>query len=306
VSTILIEALCATQVAVCLCDETDAIRFVNDAFRNAFFPDLTPELRVDFMSAIASGIASRRGINLESMSLDEFLPLMRDRRRTGPERYEFAVDLWDGSWWWVSDRRLESGWLLVVASDISSVKETEFKLRDEHATAIKAAETDFLTGLPNRRSGMKQLDAALEELRSNRLPLSIAILDIDHFKAINDAYGHEAGDDVLVHFARAIRHHLTARDFACRLGGEEFLIIMPEVTASRAASRVQRLLRALPSGPVAKDGAELQIQFSAGVTVADHHDDLKSVLARADAALYDAKAHGRGRVEISRAPRRAA
>ena len=236
------------------------------------------------------------------MPLDEFIPRVRERRRTGPERYDFTVDLRDGSWWWVNDRRMSNGWTLVVATDISSIKYEEFRLRDAHASALKASETDFLTGLPNRRSGVAQAEAELNEFRANRLPLTIAVLDIDRFKRINDTYGHEAGDMVLVRFAQAVRSGVNSRDHVSRLGGEEFLVTMPDTTAPRAALRIQRLLHKLGPIECGPEHQPVQISFSAGLATAHHSEELSSLMARADSALYSAKNQGRSRVAISPSP----
>ena len=295
----LTQALAATHAGICLCDEQDNIRYVNPAFSTAFFLEAPRQPR-NFVEALAEAIARGKGIRLESRSLPEFIERTKRRRRTGNERYDFAVDLVDGTWWWINDRRLSNGWMLAVATDISSVKQEEFRLRNEHASAVTASQTDFLTGLANRRHGMELAQIALEEHRANRLPLSIAILDIDHFKRVNDVYGHHVGDEALVAFARALRHGLKAHDQVSRLGGEEFMVVMPETSASRAAGRLQKLMRNMPPVEQGFGSQPLRIWFSAGLAEVHHKEDLKSILARADAALYTAKVQGRRRVEVSR------
>ena len=258
-----------------------------------------PAEPIDFVDAIASAIASGRGIRLESMSLESFVPRVRERRRIGPSSFNFSVDLSDGRWWWVNDHRLSNGWLLVIATDITTLKSEEHRLKHAHAQALIAAETDFLTGLPNRRSGIEQAELALVDFRANRLPLTLAILDIDHFKQINDAHGHQAGDDVLVHFARNVSLQLRARDRVSRLGGEEFLVVMPDMTPTRAKHAFERIISELVP---AKSGCgrEISYGFSVGLAPAHHSEALPQILARADRALYAAKAGGRGRVEIGR------
>lgn len=297
-SDVLIKALARTHVGICLCDERDDIRYVNDAFRAAFFPDL-PSTGINFVEAIAAAIAAGKGIKLDSMALDPFVLRVKERRKNAGPRYDFTVDLTDGSWWFVNDRKLDNGWMLVVATEISTIKQEELALRSAHETALKASHTDFLTGLPNRRSGIEQARIALEEFRSNRLPLTVAVVDIDHFKSINDRYGHDVGDAVLVHFAETLRSRLGPRDQISRLGGEEFLVVMPETSPSRGQARLQRLLRSLRAADPGQGKPSVPFSFSAGLTSAEHSEDLQSLLARADTALYSAKEHGRARVEVS-------
>jgi diguanylate cyclase (GGDEF)-like protein len=289
------------QAGICLCDENDIVRCVNPAYRNAFFPDL-PDTPTEFVVALAEAIAAGRGIKLESMPLDVFVPRVRKRRRTGDERYNFSVDMTDGKWWWVNDYRLPNGYTLVVATDISGLKNEEFRLREAHAAAVKAAETDFLTGIPNRRSGMAHAEAALEEFRANRLKLTVAVVDIDHFKAINDTYGHVLGDEVLLHFTRALTARLGVQDHVCRLGGEEFLLVMPDTPAGRAAARLEQFMAELEPLKVGPGHPDIVYSFSAGLASAQLGEDLRSLLGRADLALYEAKANGRRQIRINRDP----
>ncbi|WP_442579658.1 GGDEF domain-containing protein [Mesorhizobium sp. ASY16-5R] len=293
-------ALGAGQAGVCLCDENDDIRYVNETFRNTFFPDLR-ELPVNFVDAMAEAIASGRGIRLQSMTLDVFVPRIKQRRRIGAPRFNFSVDIVDGSWWWVNDCRLDNGWVLAVATDITTLKNEESRLRDAHADALHAAETDVLTGLPNRRSGMATADAALNEFRANRLPLTFAIIDLDHFKFINDTYGHVIGDEVLVHFAKALVGNMGSRAKVSRLGGEEFLVVMPETSPSRAAQFLDLFMRSLRPYEETPAHPAVHYSFSAGVASASPGDDLKSLFSRADLALYAAKKNGRGQIHIDRA-----
>ena len=139
------------HAAVCLCDADDQVRYVNPAFRTAFFGNAT-ETPFDFTEGLANAIAAGVGIKLESMSVAEFVPRVRARRRTGPVRYDFTLDLVDGTWWWVNDHRLPNGWMLVVATEISPLKQEEFRLREAHSAAVKENQIDALTGTRSRNT----------------------------------------------------------------------------------------------------------------------------------------------------------
>jgi two-component system cell cycle response regulator len=149
---------------------------------------------------------------------------------------------------------------------------------------------DPLTGLSNRRFILTQLAGAVSGARRHHRPLTIAIVDIDHFKSVNDRHGHAAGDRVLAAVAGCLREHLRAEDQLGRLGGEEFLMLLPD-TASAAARAVAEKLRT----EVAAAPAPAAVTVSAGVATWAQ-DTPEALLRRADAALYRAKEGGRDRV----------
>ncbi|MGF7159102.1 diguanylate cyclase (GGDEF)-like protein [Rhodoligotrophos appendicifer] len=298
-TSMLLQSLDTGHVGLCLCDELDLIRYANPAFCGAFFPHYAGD-RIPFIDAIAAAIDGKTGIRLENFTLPEFVARVARRRKGSGRRFDFAVDMIDGSWWWVNDFKLSNGWLLAVASEISTIKNEEFLLRSAHDTAVQASRTDYLTGLANRRYGFERAELALIEFRENRLPLSIALVDIDHFKQVNDTYGHDIGDKVLVHCAEIFRSWLGPQDQVSRIGGEEFLLVMPGISASRAERGIGDFLRSTPPLPLGPGKEPLPFTLSAGVATAHDSDTLSDLLHRADVALYAAKAKGRHRVELVR------
>lgn len=185
-----------------------------------------------------------------------------------------------------------------VRTQIRKKRYTE-RLRDNVQLSIEAAITDALTGLHNRRYMETHLAALVDQAAARGKPLSVLVLDIDFFKAINDTYGHDAGDDVLREFAIRIRKSIRGIDLACRYGGEEFVIVMPETDMAVAATVAERLRRRIATEPFPIDRGHRQIDVTisiglAGLESAD--DTAASVLKRADQALYRAKRDGRNRV----------
>ena len=170
---------------------------------------------------------------------------------------------------------------------------------------MRLATEDNLTGIPNRGRTIELATAALEAAVAHSRALTVAIIDLDHFKAINDRCGHAAGDHVLREFARVGRGALRATDVLGRWGGEEFLLILPDTTLDAALATVERLrvlalAIQLPAADADKE-APLRITFSAGLaTTADGARSLDEIIARADAALYEAKNEGRDLVRIDR------
>jgi diguanylate cyclase (GGDEF)-like protein len=160
---------------------------------------------------------------------------------------------------------------------------------------------DPLTGLHNRRHLMEAGAALLSLLRRRSEPLALVLIDLDHFKRVNDVHGHEAGDAVLTGFAELTRHETRAEDLACRYGGEEFVLLLPGAQAAQAASRMGSLLQKFQALRFSgNEGAAFGCSFSAGVAVSlGQEEALQALLARADAALYEAKQAGRGRVQMA-------
>jgi diguanylate cyclase (GGDEF)-like protein len=151
------------------------------------------------------------------------------------------------------------------------------------------ARRDELTGLPNRRAWNDELPRALELARRDGRPVSVAILDLDHFKAFNDSYGHPAGDRLLKSAAAAWHGELRKVDILARYGGEEFVVLLPDAGLDESRQVLVRALAATPLGQT----------FSAGVVVWDGAETSDELIARADAALYEAKAAGRNRISVS-------
>src|SRR5436309_10327299 len=172
-------------------------------------------------------------------------------------------------------------------------------LRDNVQNSIEMAITDALTGLHNRRYMESHLSTLVEQASSRGKPLALMILDIDFFKSINDTYGHDAGDDVLREFAVRVRKSIRGIDLACRYGGEEFVIVMPETDLPVAGMVAERLRRSIANEPFAvhKGDKRLDVTVSIGLSTLEHKGEpLSDVLKRADTALYRAKNDGRNRV----------
>jgi two-component system, cell cycle response regulator len=171
-------------------------------------------------------------------------------------------------------------------------------LRNRIEESVEMAITDGLTGLFNRRYMETHLETLVTQSRQTGRPLSLLIADIDHFKKVNDTHGHDAGDAVLREFAVRFRRNTRGIDLACRLGGEEFVIIMPETELRRAFQIGERLRAAIAAETFRlTDGTGLRITASVGVATVDFENDTPTLLyKRADTALYAAKREGRNRV----------
>jgi diguanylate cyclase (GGDEF)-like protein len=171
------------------------------------------------------------------------------------------------------------------------------KQRDD-AQMQRLATTDFLTGLANRRAFFEQAESArLLATRLNK-PIALMMLDIDHFKQLNDRFGHASGDEALVLFADTARGALRDHDIMGRLGGEEFALALPGTDLDGALQAAERLRIAVNQAPLITSGSGYMMTVSVGVVLVEPGEALTAALARADHALYAAKAGGRNRVEV--------
>ncbi|GLK80805.1 PleD family two-component system response regulator [Methylopila turkensis] len=172
------------------------------------------------------------------------------------------------------------------------------RLRSNVQASMELAITDGLTGLHNRRYLEMHLQSLLDQATARNRPLSALMVDIDHFKAVNDTHGHDVGDEVLREVARRLKASVRGIDLACRLGGEEFVVVMPETDAAVARLVAERIRSRLASEPVAsRVAAPLAVTASIGVaTFHPEADDAAALIKRADVALYRAKREGRNRV----------
>lgn len=173
------------------------------------------------------------------------------------------------------------------------------RLKEGQAKLEQLATTDPLTGLANRKQIMTSLEAHLEQHQRYGSDVSILMIDIDHFKRINDTHGHQAGDAVLVQMARIFRETLRSLDTAGRYGGEEFLILLGQIDAEHAKQTAERIRSSVARHVFIIGDVSLQVTVSVGVSgLKAESNSCSDIIGRADRALYAAKAGGRNRVEV--------
>ena len=289
----------ATDVLIALYDAYDRLRYANDAFRATFALD--PEEAPLWPDMMRRNRARGLGTVIRVDDFDTWITSAQSRRGKAPFR-AYETDLVDGRWLWMTETVNRDGWMLCIASDITHLRVEERNLRQDRDLAMRASQTDELTGISNRRYIMGKLEEMVignrpEQPRDGCL----CILDIDFFKGINDLYGHQVGDDVLLDFARRVQPIVRRRDCFGRVGGEEFMLLLPDTTREEAEAIIERIMgvvrasRPLPGAPL------FRYTCSAGVAVMVAGDCAKTLYSRADAALYDAKQSGRDRIIVAAA-----
>lgn len=169
------------------------------------------------------------------------------------------------------------------------------KLDDKAKKYQEEAYTDRLTGIRNRRYFDEIFESMAADVLAGRLDLSLVILDIDHFKSVNDTHGHAAGDEVIAAVGSFLKRDLRGKEKACRIGGEEFAILLPGVSAREARGPVERLRKLVSSQTFEAEGKEFSVTMSAGIAQMQADESHRAFFKRTDALLYQAKQTGRDR-----------
>jgi len=292
VSTRLASVARQAGAGVALFDPQDRLRFANAWYQQTFGADPVQTPTWDDIMRRCHRL--RQGVLIETDDIEAWLAEVKQRYRGRPVR-SFASDLVDGRWIWVTESLQPDGWLLTLLVDVSPLKASETSAQRARDEAVRLSLRDPLTDLFNRRHLFDRLHSLLDDAHAMRWPLTVAMLDIDHFKHINDTRGHATGDAVLRHFASALQHQTRPKDVVGRIGGEEFLILLPNATLDGASATMQRI-RSLIDGSAALADAGLPAYgFSAGLATAQPGDTADSLIKRADDAMYQAKREGRNR-----------
>ncbi len=285
-----------TAVFIGLYDQQDRLRYANRAFRAAFVLDETETpLWPDLMRR---NHALGRGTVISVPDFEAWVVSAQSRRGKEPFR-AFETDLVDGRWLWMTETVDRSGWMLCIANDITHLRADERALRQDRDFALKASQTDELTGISNRRYMMAQLEAMIRNQPAAG-PASgcISILDIDFFKGINDLYGHQTGDEILLDFARRVHPIVRRHDCFGRIGGEEFMLIFPETTLAEGEWIIDRVLETVRTARPLLSVPLFSYTCSAGIAALEPGETAREIYSRADAALYDAKHSGRDRMAV--------
>lgn len=227
--------------------------------------------------------------------------LDKDKKPTGVYVWEFQNTV-NKHWYQCRDQAIE--WVdgrivrMEIATDITDRKRAEEKLIKAKKRAEELALKDELTKLSNRRAFFDQGQRIFKQAVRFKHPVSVIMMDIDHFKNINDLHGHSAGDKVLQDIAQMLLKVVREIDIVARMGGEEFAFVLPETDVKEAANLANRLRQEIENKVIHHEDASIQVTASFGVSAyTGEMDTLETLLSRADDALYIAKKRGRNQVK---------
>lgn len=293
VKTLLLAALDDGPQAVSLFDPDDRLTYGNSTYHNAW--QVTADSGSTFASIMRHCHGTGVGALIATDDIEAWIASAGLRRRTGPASRAFEVDLCDGRWFWITERRLKDGWILSIGQDITALKHNENTLRSARDIAVRLSLTDPLTQLANRRRALNVLD---ERLAANQ-DFYLALIDIDHFKGFNDAFGHAVGDAVLTAVAARLECLGSSGCIVARLAGDEFAIIGPTDRDRAWFDQVLCGFMEATSEPIELCGHSICIRLSIGAACAGGRlVDAGALLAEADAALYEAKRGGRSTIRF--------
>lgn len=295
------ELLLLSPALVALYGADDRLQAANPAYCEAYHCD--PAERLAWRDMMRANFEQSRGPVVETDDIEAWLTNADARRGTVPYR-SFEAGFHDGRWIMVTETVCPKGRLLFYGIDIASLRSESRMLRLERDAARRNSWTDQLTGVPNRRYMMDRLDSWFETQKDRQKfgNHAIAVIDLDHFKAINDQYGHDVGDNILVSFCREAVSAIRVQDLFGRIGGEEFLLFIPNCSIKSAHRRLEVLLRKVSQSVVIPEHPALRYTFSAGLVRVQEDEEIHEAIRRADQLLYDAKSAGRARVQCEVEP----
>ncbi|MFG1478624.1 GGDEF domain-containing protein [Xanthobacter sp. V4C-4] len=279
-------------------DEADRLRYANAAYRAAY--GVAEGESPTWAAMVRRNVVLDRGVALNVTDVEAWLVSALSQRGKTPFR-AMEVKLHDGRWLLMNETVAADGWMFCVGCDITELRADVRTVRLDRDAALRAAHTDDLTGVANRRFVTARIDEMLaRSAAAPGLPPagSLCVLDLDNFKYINDRYGHQAGDAILRDFAQRISGQVRRSDCFGRIGGEEFVLVLPDAGREAAVAIVERMLAVVRASRPLADLPDFSYTFSCGVAAARSGDTFAEIYRRADKALYAAKMAGRNRVLV--------
>ncbi|WEX76997.1 diguanylate cyclase [Sinorhizobium numidicum] len=283
-----------TPVLIALYDQHDRLRFANAAFRSAYHVGV--DEAPTWADIVRRNHAAGTGAVIGTSDVEGWIVSALERRGSAPSRTTEA-DLYDGRSLLVTETVDEKGWRLSIAVDVTSMREEERKHRRDRDFAIRDSQVEELISVPDRRQTLGKLAEFIQNCAENpQMWGCVAIIDIDYFRAINDRYGPQRSDEVLLDFARQMQGFVRRTDCFGRIGGEEFMLILPDTTVSEANLILDRLLDKVRSARPLSNIPEFYYTCSVGLAEYREGDKVSDIYSRAGEALHLAKREGRDRV----------
>lgn len=238
-----------------------------------------------------------QGINIESDDIEQWLEYLRGVRRSRRFRL-FEVDFTNGRWFLFSEQTNQQGQMIVQLKDMTKQKLLEKGLESSVKNLKAIALTDELTRVANRRSFETSVSSESNRCRRTGASMSFLIFDLDHFKNINDTYGHPIGDKVLIHITGLINTSLRAYDILGRIGGREFGVFLSNTPTGEALEIAERIRQTIADSPYTDSTNQIELSTSIGLTTKGCNAKFDELYQEADQALYAAKENGRNQVVI--------
>ncbi len=276
-------------------DAHDKLVYCNPAFAELYYAPRDSLLGISFADLIRQAHAAGRAVKIDSGDVEAFVGYAVAVRRSRAFRI-FEVDFVDGRWFLFSEQTNAEGALLVQIKEITKQKVLERELETSVTTLSRLALTDELTRAANRRGFVQSVEMELSRCRRTGASMTMALLDLDFFKKVNDRYGHQIGDAALVHVSKLVKQTLREYDIFGRIGGEEFAVFLSNTNQQTALEIAERIRQTIAETPLREEGIEVPMSVSVGITTEGCNTSFEQLYTEADNALYQAKESGRNRV----------
>jgi len=276
-------------------DVGDTLVYCNPAYADLFYIPFSAIIGQTFEEILRHNFNANRGVAVDSGDIDRFISYANGARRSRPFRL-FEVDYRDGRWFLFSEQTNDAGELLVQVKEITKQKVLERQLESTVESLRRQTLTDELTRAANRRGFVQSVENELSRCRRTGASMTMALLDLDLFKNINDTYGHQTGDKALQHVSGIIRKCLRQYDIFGRIGGEEFAIFLSNTTADAAHTIADRIREQIRDQTMESDNESIELSVSIGLSTLGCDASFEQLYTQSDTALYQAKETGRNRV----------
>ena len=278
-------------------DSDDTLLYCNQKFSELLSVPIDSSKNVNLEDLLRENHKNGRGIRISSGDIEAFINYTKKVRRSRDFRL-FEVDFIDGRWFLFSEQLNEHNEILVQIKDITKQKVSELSLEEAVSDLRTAALTDELTKVGNRRALVESVANELSRCRRSGASMTMFLIDLDHFKAVNDTYGHQGGDVALRHVADLIKISLRPYDILGRIGGEEFAVFLSNTVSEDGLQIAERTRKAIQNSPIDYNGRVINLSISIGLTTLGCNAEFENLYEQADEALYRSKKAGRNRVTV--------
>ncbi len=299
IQQLLYDSLEKTGDCVGIFDDQDQLIYCNEQMASLFGQSINDVKGQTFAQLVEYCYLYNKGLVIEANNIHEWIVYANQQRRQSSFR-NFEIDLHDNRWFLATERVIENNFIFFYATDISEKKQTEQRLKLASQELFKLATTDSLTDSHNRRYFLEIANIELQRNARSGNDCSILMIDLDHFKSLNDKFGHQGGDLTLTQSAKTIKDNLRPYDIFGRIGGEEFAVLLPNTDLTSAFDIGQRIRNAIEEQTVDYLTHKIRITASIGASNSRENElSLELIMSRADTNLYRAKNQGRNKVVAS-------
>jgi len=295
IQALLLDNILNTNDVIAVFGPDDTILFSNKTFAALYNADVSQINGSKWDDCVKQSFIANKGLRYDTDDIDQWLLKAHKLRRADRQR-TFEINTLDDQWYLCNETTNDQGYIVFHGIENTHSKQLEIALKNS-ATKLKLlASTDSLTSLFNRRYFFMRLKDEISRYQRTDKYISVIMIDIDHFKKVNDQYGHNAGDEVLVTFSKLIKKMIRPYDIAARMGGEEFAVILPNTNMQEGqmvAERIRKSIESMIFDQIAK-GFHVTVSIG-GMTSNSEHNASKFTL-KSDNALYKAKNNGRNQI----------